>query len=85
MVTGTESVTIKATCLGPQTYTVEWCVDDDEVGIHSVNGIDCDLLSESFIDALIAQLIKDWKEQSAEDVAANIADDIAYRELQYAA
>ena len=81
MITGTESVTIKATCLGPQTYTVEWCVDDDEVGIHSVNGIDCDLLSESFIDALIAQLIKDWKEKNAEDVAANIADEMLLLEL----
>ena len=81
MITGTESVTIKATCLGPQTYTVQWCTDDGDVGIDSVNGIDCDLLSESFIDALIAQLIKDWKEQNAEDVAANIADEMLLLEL----
>lgn len=81
MITGTEAVTVKATCLGPQTYTVEWCVDDDEVGIYSVNGIDCDLLSESFIDALILQLVKDWKEQNAEDVAANIADEMLLLEL----
>ncbi|GAB2940571.1 hypothetical protein [Aquaspirillum soli] len=81
MITGTESVTIKATCLGPQTYTVEWCVDDDEVGIHSVNGIDCDLLSASFIDALTVQLVKDWKERNLESLAENAADEMLLLEL----
>ncbi len=81
MQTGTENVTIKATCLGEKTYSVEWCVDDGELGIWSVNGIDCDLLKQSFMDDLVAQLLKNWEQDRLEYLASSAEADRMLMEI----